>query len=259
MEEVKKKLQDELDVLEEELHFKLPKEIQKAREFGDLRENAEYKAAMERQSIVQARIRQIHERLSEVKSIDLSKIPTDRAAYGSSVVLFDLDKEEKIAYPQAIPALGAALSNPTFDAESRAAMARALGSIRRPAAATPLQAALGDREALVRAAALAALRKVEGFRDGSVATPLISDADAGVRSEAIYTVAEMRTVGSAPALVQALQNDASPDVRKRAAWALGRIGASAAVAGPALSAAATSDASPLVRSLARAAIAGLTR
>jgi len=98
MEEVKKKLQDELDVLEEELHFKLPKEIQKAREFGDLRENAEYKAAMERQSIVQARIRQIHERLSEVKSIDLSKIPTDRAAYGSSVVLFDLDKEEKIDY-----------------------------------------------------------------------------------------------------------------------------------------------------------------
>ena len=98
MEEVKKKLQGELDALEEELHFKLPKEIQKAREFGDLRENAEYKAAMERQSIVQARIRQIHERLSEVKSIDLSKIPVDRAAYGSSVVLFDLDKEEKITY-----------------------------------------------------------------------------------------------------------------------------------------------------------------
>lgn len=98
MEEVKKKLQGELDALEEELHFKLPKEIQKAREFGDLRENAEYKAAMERQSIVQARIRQIHERLIEVKSIDLSKIPTDRAAYGSSVVLFDLDKEEKVTY-----------------------------------------------------------------------------------------------------------------------------------------------------------------
>jgi transcription elongation factor GreA len=98
MEEVKKKLQDELDSLEEELHFKLPKEIQKAREFGDLRENAEYKAALERQSIVKARLRQIHERLSEVKSIDVSKIPTDRAAYGSSVVLFDLDKEEKITY-----------------------------------------------------------------------------------------------------------------------------------------------------------------
>jgi len=98
MEAVKKKLQEELDGLEEELHFKLPKEIQKAREFGDLRENAEYKAAMERQSIVQARIAQIRQRLSEVQSIDLSKIPTDRIAYGSKVVLYDLDSEEKITY-----------------------------------------------------------------------------------------------------------------------------------------------------------------
>lgn len=98
MEAVKKKLQDELDGLEEELHFKLPKEIQKAREFGDLRENAEYKAALERQSIVQARIAQIRQRLSEVQSIDVSKIPTDRVAYGSTVVLFDLEKEEKVTY-----------------------------------------------------------------------------------------------------------------------------------------------------------------
>jgi transcription elongation factor GreA len=98
MEAVKKKLQAELDGLEEELHFKLPKEIQKAREFGDLRENAEYKAAMERQSIVQARIMQLRQRLGEVDSIDLSKIPTDRVAYGSKVVLFDLEKEEKISY-----------------------------------------------------------------------------------------------------------------------------------------------------------------
>jgi transcription elongation factor GreA len=98
MEEVKAKLQEELATLEDELHFKLPKEIQKAREFGDLRENAEYKAAMERQSIVNARIRQIHERLNEVKSIDISKIPTDRAAYGSTVVLYDLDKDDKVTY-----------------------------------------------------------------------------------------------------------------------------------------------------------------
>jgi transcription elongation factor GreA len=98
MEAVKKKLQEELDGLEDELHFKLPKEIQKAREFGDLRENAEYKAAMERQSIVQARIMQVRQRLGEVESIDLSKIPTDRVAYGSRVVLFDLEKEEKVKY-----------------------------------------------------------------------------------------------------------------------------------------------------------------
>jgi transcription elongation factor GreA len=98
MEEVKAKLKEELAVLEDELHFKLPKEIQKAREFGDLRENAEYKAALERQSVVKARIRQIHDRLSEVQSIDISKIPTDRVAYGSTVVLYDLDKDEKVTY-----------------------------------------------------------------------------------------------------------------------------------------------------------------
>ena len=98
MEAVKKKLQEELDKLEEELHFRLPKEIQKAREFGDLRENAEYKAAMERQSIVQARIMHIRNRLSEVESIDLSKIPADSAAYGSRVILYDVERDEKITY-----------------------------------------------------------------------------------------------------------------------------------------------------------------
>ena len=98
MEEVKAKLKAELDALENELHFKLPKEIQKAREFGDLRENAEYKAAMERQSIVQARIMQVRQRLTEVESIDLTRLPTDRVAYGSSVVLYEIEKEEKITY-----------------------------------------------------------------------------------------------------------------------------------------------------------------
>lgn len=98
METVRKKLQMELDALEEELHFKLPKEIQKAREFGDLRENAEYKAAMERQSMVQARIMQVRQRLREVESIDISKLPTDSAAYGSKVVLYDIDRDEDIIY-----------------------------------------------------------------------------------------------------------------------------------------------------------------
>lgn len=85
-------------MLEEELHFKLPKEIQKAREFGDLRENAEYKAAMERQSIVQARIMQVRQRLSEVDSIDVSKLPTDTVAYGSKVILYDVDRDEEVTY-----------------------------------------------------------------------------------------------------------------------------------------------------------------
>ncbi len=98
MEAVRKKLQTELDELEEELHFKLPKEISRAREWGDLKENAEYKAAMERQSMVQARLMQVRQRLSEVESIDISKLPTDCVAYGSTVVLYDVDKDEDITY-----------------------------------------------------------------------------------------------------------------------------------------------------------------
>ena len=98
MEAIKKKLQDELGVLEHELHFKLPKAIQHAREFGDLSENAEYKAAKERQSMVQARISMLQQRLMEVDSIDITKIQTDSIAYGSTIVLFDLEKEEKITY-----------------------------------------------------------------------------------------------------------------------------------------------------------------
>lgn len=98
MESVRKKLKEELAALEEELHFTLPKEIQKAREFGDLRENAEYKAALERQSFVSARIGQVMERIAEVDSIDLSKIPTDRIAYGSTVILYDVDTDEDVTY-----------------------------------------------------------------------------------------------------------------------------------------------------------------
>ena len=98
MEEIKKKLQAELAGLEHELHFKLPKVIQHAREFGDLSENAEYKAAKERQSMVQARISLLQQRLMEVDSIDITKIPRDSIAYGSTVVLFDLEKEEKVTY-----------------------------------------------------------------------------------------------------------------------------------------------------------------
>jgi len=97
-EDIKKKLQTQIDDLEYELNHTLPKVIQHAREFGDLSENAEYKAAKERQTFVQARVSLLHQRLMEVDSIDINKIPRDRAAYGSELVLFDLEKEEKIKY-----------------------------------------------------------------------------------------------------------------------------------------------------------------
>jgi transcription elongation factor GreA len=98
MKEIKAKLQAEIDKLEYELNHDLPKAIQHAREFGDLSENAEYKAAKEKQSMVQARLSLLHQRMIEVDSIDITKIPTDRIAYGSTVVLFDLEKEEKVTY-----------------------------------------------------------------------------------------------------------------------------------------------------------------
>ena len=97
-EAVKQKLQQELDTLDEELRVHLPREIQKAREYGDLRENSEYKAALERQSYVKARIQQLRQRLSEVSSIDLSKIPRDKAAYGSTLVLYDSERDEEVTY-----------------------------------------------------------------------------------------------------------------------------------------------------------------
>ena len=97
-EDIKKKLQMQIDDLEYELNHTLPKVIQHAREFGDLSENAEYKAAKERQTFVQARVSLLHQRLMEVDSIDINKIPRDRAAYGSELVLYDLEKEEKIKY-----------------------------------------------------------------------------------------------------------------------------------------------------------------
>lgn len=96
--EIKARLQSELDELESELRVHLPKEIKRALEFGDLRENAEYRAALDRQNIVKARIVELRQRISEISSIDLSKIPRDKAGYGSTLVLYDSEREEEVTY-----------------------------------------------------------------------------------------------------------------------------------------------------------------
>lgn len=98
MQELKKKLQDEIAALENELRIELPKEILKARAHGDLSENAEYHAAKERQAYVNARLGQLHARLRDISMIDVSKIPHDRVGLGSTVTVLDLDKDEKIKY-----------------------------------------------------------------------------------------------------------------------------------------------------------------
>jgi transcription elongation factor GreA len=98
MEEVIKRLQEEIAVLETELRIELPRAILTARAHGDLSENAEYHSAKERQSFVQARLSQLHARLREVSMIDMSKIPHDRVGLGSTVVVLDINKDEQIRY-----------------------------------------------------------------------------------------------------------------------------------------------------------------
>jgi transcription elongation factor GreA len=80
-----KKLQDEIVALDRELKMELPKEIKRARELGDLRENAEYHAAKERQTYVQARIAMLQKRVSDLALINLDKLPHGKAAFGSTV------------------------------------------------------------------------------------------------------------------------------------------------------------------------------
>jgi transcription elongation factor GreA len=98
MEDIKKKLQEEISALEYELRNELPKEILKARAHGDLSENAEYHAAKERQAWVNARLGQLQGRLREYSMIDFSKIPRDRVGLGSQVVVLDVKKDEECTY-----------------------------------------------------------------------------------------------------------------------------------------------------------------
>ena len=98
MNDIKKKLQEEIASLEYELRNELPKEILKARAHGDLSENAEYHAAKERQGFVNARLNQLKKRLAEMSMVDFSKIPHDRVGLGSKVVVLDVKKDEEISY-----------------------------------------------------------------------------------------------------------------------------------------------------------------
>lgn len=103
MNDIKKRLEDEMRALDYELKVQLPKEILKAREHGDLRENAEYKAAKERQSFLQARIGQLHRRLSALSLMNLDKIPRGKVGLGSTVGLHETSTNEDIVYEIVTP------------------------------------------------------------------------------------------------------------------------------------------------------------
>ena len=89
IEQLKARLGEEAEKLQHELNVTLPAEIRKAVEHGDLRENSEYKAALERQQFVQARLGQLRQRLSKLSSIDVSQIPPDKVGLGSQVTVAD--------------------------------------------------------------------------------------------------------------------------------------------------------------------------
>ena len=97
-ETLRKKLEEEIRLLDHELKNELPLELKKAVAHGDLSENAEYTAARERQDYVRARLGQLGKRLADISLINMNNIPRDSAGFGSTVVLYDVDKEVEIGY-----------------------------------------------------------------------------------------------------------------------------------------------------------------
>src|SRR5579872_5766672 len=96
--QIKRKLQEEINTLEHELIHELPKEIKKAAALGDLSENAEYHMAKQRQEFVKARVRQLGKRLAELSMINMNNIPKDKVGLGSTVKVYDNTKEEEVEY-----------------------------------------------------------------------------------------------------------------------------------------------------------------
>jgi transcription elongation factor GreA len=97
-----KKFEDEIQQLDRELKTELPREIQRARELGDLRENAEYAAAKERQRLVEARLSMLKKRVSEISLMNLDKIPHDKVGFGSTVELKD-PQGQTVTYQLVMP------------------------------------------------------------------------------------------------------------------------------------------------------------
>ena len=98
LEELKNRLGEEIERLTHELQIVLPRAIQKAVEHGDLRENSEYKSALERQQFVQARLNHLTKRYGELSKIDLSEVPSDRVGFGSRVTVVDLRTKDEETY-----------------------------------------------------------------------------------------------------------------------------------------------------------------
>src|SRR3989442_3830989 len=97
-----KKFEDEIHALDRELKLELPREIKRARELGDLRENAEYSAAKERQRLVESRISMLKKRVAEIALINIDRIPTHRAGLGSTAHAVE-SNGGKLVFPLVMP------------------------------------------------------------------------------------------------------------------------------------------------------------
>ena len=96
--EIRQKIEDEIEALSRELQFELPVRIRKAVELGDLRENSEYKSALERQQFVNARIGHLTRRVAELSQIDVDGMPADRVGFGSRVTVRDRVRNTQVTY-----------------------------------------------------------------------------------------------------------------------------------------------------------------
>lgn len=101
--EILKKFEAEIKALNKELKTDLPREIQRAREHGDLRENAEYQAAKERQRLVEAQISLLQKRVSEIALMDLDNLPLDKVSFGSILRVKEGDDDEVTEYQLVMP------------------------------------------------------------------------------------------------------------------------------------------------------------
>src|ERR1700752_1748242 len=96
--DIKKKLEEEMQVLEKALREELPRALKTAAALGDLSENADYSAARERRGFVRGRLGPIKQRLADLSMINFDKIPRDRISLGSRVTVLDVDKNEEVTY-----------------------------------------------------------------------------------------------------------------------------------------------------------------
>ncbi|MBI5587630.1 MAG: transcription elongation factor GreA [Deltaproteobacteria bacterium] len=98
-----KQLKEELQKVEKELRIDVPKELRKAAAHGDLRENAEYEAAKQRQSFLQARVAHLSTRINTLSSLKLENIPKDAVGFGSRVHLEDQNTGDEVVYEFVTP------------------------------------------------------------------------------------------------------------------------------------------------------------